>query len=98
MTLNRNAILAGIAQQRLEVERAMGIENAARETVIIGNQRVMNSPGRCVRFLCEKQCYTSQRQPAPALLTKVRSLIWALKADSQIDAFTLILGTSYDIK
>jgi hypothetical protein len=76
----------------------MGIENTARETVIIGNRRVMKSPERCVRVLCEKQCYTSQRRPGPALLTRVRSLIWALKADSQIYAFTRILGTSYGIK
>jgi hypothetical protein len=76
----------------------MGIENAARETVIIGNQRVMNSSERCVRSLCEKQCYTSQRQKAPGLLTRVSSLIWALKADSQIYPLTRILGTSYRIK
>ena len=50
----------------------MGIENTARETVIIGNQRVMNSPERCVRFLCEKHCYTSQRQPMRALATSHR--------------------------
>jgi len=29
----------------------------------------MNSPERCVRFLCEKRCYTSQRQPALPWLT-----------------------------
>jgi hypothetical protein len=68
----------------------MGIENITRETVIIGNQRVMSSSERCVRFLCEKQCYTSQRQPAPALLTRISSLMWALKADSRISAFTRI--------
>jgi hypothetical protein len=58
----------------------------------------MRWPERCVRFLCEKQCYASQRQPAPALLTRVTSLIWALKANSQINAFTRMLGTSYGIK
>jgi hypothetical protein len=76
----------------------MGIENTARETVIIGNQRVMNSPERCVRFLCEKRCYTSQHQPTPAWLTRVSSLIRALKPDSQIYALTRMLGTSYGIK
>jgi hypothetical protein len=76
----------------------MGIENTTRETVIIGNQRVMSSSERRVRFMCEKQCYTSQRQPAPALLTRVSSLIRALKAGSQIYEFTRILGTSYGIK
>ncbi len=30
--------------------------------------------------------------------TRVTSLIWALKADSQIYAFTFMLGTSYGIK
>jgi len=40
----------------------------------------------------------SQRWPAPALLTSASSLIWALKSDSQIYAFTRILGTSYGIK
>ncbi len=60
----------------------MGIEN--RETAIIGNQRVMSSSERSVRFLCEKQYYTSQRQPAPALLTRVTSLIWALKLRHQV--------------
>ncbi len=51
-----------------------------------------------MRFLCEKHCYTSQRQPAPALLTRGTSLIWALKADSQMYAFTRMVGTSYGIK
>jgi hypothetical protein len=80
------------------MERAMGIENTTRETVILENQRVMNSPGRRVRFLCEKQRYTSHRQPAPALVTKVDGVIWALTTASQIYAFTRILGTSYGIK
>jgi hypothetical protein len=58
----------------------------------------MRSTERCVRFLCEKKCYASQRQPAPALLTRVTSLIWSLRADSQIYAFTRMIGTSYGIK
>jgi hypothetical protein len=58
----------------------------------------MSSRERHVPLLCEKQCYASQRQPAPALLSKVTSLIWALKADSQINAFTRMLGTNYAIK
>jgi hypothetical protein len=76
----------------------MGIENTARKIIINCNQGVTNSPDRCVRLLCEKRGYTSQRQPAPAWLTRVSSLIRALKADSQIYAFARIVGTSYGIK
>lgn len=46
-----------------EVQRAMGI---------ICDPRVINSPERCVRFLCEKRGLTSQRQPIQRL--KMRSL------------------------
>jgi hypothetical protein len=47
----------------------MGIENTARKTIIHCNESVTNSPDRCVRFLCEKQCHTSQRQPMRPLET-----------------------------
>ena len=58
----RNA-LAGVGQRWLEVERAMGIENTAREPIITCNQNVTNLPERCARFSCEKPRHTSQRQP-----------------------------------
>jgi hypothetical protein len=48
------------------MERAMGIENTARKTIIMWNQSVIDLPERCVGFLCEKQRYTGQRQPMPA--------------------------------
>jgi hypothetical protein len=44
----RGTELAVTGPQWLELERAVGIENTAGETVIIGNQRVMNSSARCV--------------------------------------------------
>jgi hypothetical protein len=51
------------------MERAMGIENTARKTIIHCNPDVTNSPDRCVRFSCEKRCHTSQRQPMRPLET-----------------------------
>jgi hypothetical protein len=45
----------------------MGIENTALETIFKLNQAVMRASKPCVRFLCEKRCYTSQCQPMPAL-------------------------------
>src|ERR1700689_5077344 len=48
------------------MERAMGIENIAREPIIYCNQSVVKSPERCVRLLCEKHRHTSQRQPMSA--------------------------------
>jgi len=41
----------------------MGIENTARKIIILCNQGITNSPDPHVRFLCEKPCHTSQRQP-----------------------------------
>ena len=41
----------------------MGIENTAWKTIIHCIPGVTNSPDRRVRFLREKQCHTSQRQP-----------------------------------
>jgi uncharacterized DUF497 family protein len=41
----------------------MGIENTALESIIRSNQCVTRMAERCVRFLCEKRCHTSQRQP-----------------------------------
>jgi Arc/MetJ family transcription regulator len=41
----------------------------------------MSSRERCVQFLFEKRRHRSQRQRALALLTRISSLIWALKAD-----------------
>jgi hypothetical protein len=46
----------------------MGIENTALDPKLVLTQSVVRSPDRCVRFLCEKQCYTSQRQPTWALV------------------------------
>jgi hypothetical protein len=42
------------------MERAMGIENTALESISILNQCVTSLAERCVRFLCEKQRYTGQ--------------------------------------
>ena len=47
----------------------MGIENIARKSIIYCNQGVTKSPNRCVRFLSEKHCHTSQRQPMRPLET-----------------------------
>ena len=65
----------------------MGIGNTARETVIIGNQRVMNWPERCVRFLCEKPSQTSQRQRSPANVALVVAVVGARPRDSESRAF-----------
>jgi len=56
-------MLAGIGWR---VERAMGIEYIARALAIYSNHSVASVDKRCVRFLCEKHCHTSQRQPMPA--------------------------------
>jgi hypothetical protein len=64
-----NVALAVIGQRWLEMERAMGIENTAPKPLIICNQSVINSAIGCVRFLCEKQCRMSHREPKRALAT-----------------------------
>ena len=65
----RKAFGIRIGRSCLGLERAMGIENTARKTIIHCNQGVTNSPDRCVRFWCEKRCRTSQRQPMRPLET-----------------------------
>ena len=49
---------AGIGEQ---LERVMGIEYIAREPLLFSNHGVASADGRCVRFMCEKQPHTSQR-------------------------------------
>jgi hypothetical protein len=50
------------------MERVMGIEYIAREPLPVSNHGVASADGRCVRFMCEEQPHTSQRQPTPAIL------------------------------
>jgi hypothetical protein len=50
-----------LASDGWRVERVMGIENTALESISISNQCVTSLVERCVRFLCEKQRYTGQR-------------------------------------
>jgi hypothetical protein len=45
----------------------MGIEYIARALRISSNHGVASSDERCVRFLCEEHCHSSQRQPMRAL-------------------------------
>jgi hypothetical protein len=47
----------------------MGIEYIAREPLPVLNHGVASADGRCVRFMCEKQPHTSQRQPMRPFLT-----------------------------
>jgi hypothetical protein len=57
-----------LASDGWRVERAMGIENTAGAPPAFSNHGVTSPHEHCVRFLCEKRCHTSQRQPTRALL------------------------------
>jgi hypothetical protein len=60
---NKNPRLLGrgLASDGRRVERAMGIEHIAPKPLIFLNQGVMRSLERCVRFLCEIPCPSTQR-------------------------------------
>jgi hypothetical protein len=45
----------------------MGIEYTAVARQASDNNGIATEEKRCVRFLCEKRCHTSQRQPMRAL-------------------------------
>jgi hypothetical protein len=66
--IGTHAILAVIGQRWLGMERAMGIENIAREKQMVLNHHIAIADECCVRFLCEKRCHTGQRQPMRPLV------------------------------
>jgi hypothetical protein len=86
----KGAPLAVIGQRSLELERAMGIENTAFNTLTSLNHSVTGAGTRCVRFLCENPCDTGERQRSPANVSLAVAVVEAKPRDLESRAFVRV--------